>query len=121
MDTGFPWLSLLVFLPALGGILLAFVPSDQPRVARGLALAWTLGVFLLSLGLLVGFEPGGGFQFGERHDWLPALGASYRVGIDGISLFLVLLTTLLVPICILSAFSAVTDRIREFLIAFLVL
>ena len=119
--TGFPWLSLLVFLPALGAVTLAFVPADQPRVARGLALSWTTAVFLLSLGLLVGFEPGGGFQFGEQVGWLSVLGASYRVGVDGISLFLVLLTTLLVPICILSAFSAVTDRVREFLIAFLVL
>jgi len=119
--TTFPWLSLLVFLPALGAIALMLVPSDQPRVARGLALTWSLGVFLLSLGLLHGFEPGAAFQLTERHDWLPSLGASYSVGVDGISLFLVLLTTLLVPISILSTFSAVTDRVREFHIAFLVL
>ena len=119
--TTFPWLSLLVFLPALGAIALLLVPSSQPRVARGLALTWSLAVFALSLGLLASFVPGAGFQLVERHDWLPGLGASYWVGIDGISLFLVLLTTLLVPISILSTFSAITDRVREFHVAFLVL
>ena len=117
----FPWLSVLIFLPLAGAVLLTIVPRNEPGLARGLAFAWSSLIFLVSLGLLWKFDPGAGYQLAENREWLPSLGAGYRIGIDGISLFLVLLTTLLVPICILSSFKAITERVKEFHIAFLVL
>ena len=62
-----------------------------------------------------------GFQFDEKLDWLPALGISYHMGVDGISLFFVLLSTLLTPICILASWESVQTRVKEYMIAFLVL
>ena len=120
--SGFPWLTALVLLPLLGAVVLLLVPTRQHGVARGVALAWTSAIFVLSLGLLwVTDGAADGFELVEERAWLTALGASYRVGIDGISIWLVLLTTLLTPICILSTTHAITDRVKEFMVAFLVL
>ena len=84
--TSLHWLSALVALPLVGAIALLLVPSRQANVARGVALAWTSGIFVLSLGLLwVTDASVDGFQLAEEHEWLTALGASYRVGVDGIS------------------------------------
>ena len=117
-----PWLSALILTPLLGAIALLFIPTDQPKVARGFAIAWSTALFLLSLGLLAVTDASAdGFQLIEERAWLTALGASYRVGVDGISIWLILLTTLLTPICLLSTTHAITDRVKEFMVAFLVL
>lgn len=110
-DTPFPILSVLVFGPVAGALLLALVPQGSVRLVRGLSLAVTLAVFALSLGLWTGFVPRGGFQFVERLSWIPSLGAEYHLGVDGLSLLLVLLTALLGPVVVLFSWEHV--RVRE--------
>jgi NADH-quinone oxidoreductase subunit M len=86
------------------------------------ALVTTLATFLISLLLWIQFDPTkAGFQFEEKVAWVPALNISYHAGIDGISLFFVLLSTLLTPICILASWESIKVRVKEYMIAFLVL
>ena len=120
-----PILSLVTFLPLVGAAFILTIRGDAVMVARNaryMAL-WTSGVtFLVSLFLWTGFDSGKvGFQFVERVAWLPEFNISYHMGIDGLSLFFVLLSTFLTPICILSAWEAVQVRVREYMLAFLVL
>jgi NADH-quinone oxidoreductase subunit M len=110
-DSPFPILSVLVFGPVAAALLLALVPQPLVRLVRGFALAATLAVFALSLGLWTGFAPREGFQFVERLSWIPLLGAEYHLGVDGLSLLLVLLTALLGPVVVL--FSMAHVRVRE--------
>src|SRR5512143_3245049 len=89
-------ISIVTFLPIIGAIIIAITPRDMTKLLRGIALLITLATFLVSIGLYTGFVVGeGGFQMTEESPWIPSLGISYKVGIDGISLFLVLLSTLL--------------------------
>jgi NADH-quinone oxidoreductase subunit M len=110
-ESAFPILSLLVFGPVTGALLVALVPASLVRAVRGVALAVTLAVFAASLGLWTGFVPRGGFQFAERLPWIPSIGAEYHLGVDGLSLLLVLLTALLGPVVVL--FSMQHVRVRE--------
>jgi NADH-quinone oxidoreductase subunit M len=80
-----------------------------------------VAVFVLSLALWFDFQPGAGFQFVEFHRWLPDFGVAYHLGVDGISVLFVLLSTALTPICILASWESVHARVREYMIAFLVL
>jgi NADH-quinone oxidoreductase subunit M len=99
-----PLLTILVVVPALTALVIAFLPADARGTIRMVALAGTVATFLLSLALLGGFDPAEpGFQLEDRAAWIPEWGITYRLGIDGLSLFLVLLTTLLMPLCILAA------------------
>ncbi|GAB4562555.1 MAG: NADH-quinone oxidoreductase subunit M [Anaerolineae bacterium] len=105
-----PWLSLITFLPLVGAIVLLILPR-RGRAPWYWALAVTTATFLLSLTLFFQWRTGeAGFQFVERAPWAPDLGLQYLLGVDGISLFLVLLTTLLGPIVILSSWNSITDR-----------
>ena len=113
--TEFPWLTWLVFFPLAGAVLLAFMPANADRLIRRWALTVALAELAFSLPLWWRLEPARpGWQFAERRDWLPGLGASYHLGIDGISMMLVLLTTVLTAVAVLGAFSAVEKRGREF-------
>ena len=115
-------LSLLVFLPSAGALLLLLFPESQPRAIKGFALGVSVAVFAASLPLWTRFAAArAGFQFVENAAWIPAVGVRYWVGIDGISLLLVLLTTILTPVSLLFSVSHVTSRVRGFSIAFLVL
>jgi NADH-quinone oxidoreductase subunit M len=120
-----PLLSILVFLPVVGALFLMFHPmkSDcQIRFGKSFALVITLANFVVSLFLLKGFDvTQTGFQFVEKANWWSSLGLSYHVGIDGISLWLVLLSTFLMPICILCSWQSIQTRIKEYLISFLLL
>ena len=123
--SSWPILSLVTFLPLVGSALI-FVLRGEPaavaRNARYLALWTSLITFLLSLVLWFGFDRSSAdFQFVEQADWIPAFGIRYHMGVDGISVLFVLLSTLLTPICILSAWEAVKVRVKEYMIAFLVL
>src|SRR5208337_1614804 len=90
----FPILSTLIFLPLLGALLLLFVNRSHERFIKGFTLAFTLAEFALSLPLFFSFDEGAkGMQFVEKAPWFPEWGMSYFLGIDGISLLLVLLTT----------------------------
>jgi NADH-quinone oxidoreductase subunit M len=109
-----PLLSLVTFLPVTGGLVLIFFPRERTREARAFALAVALLAFLVSLALYFGFDGGSGAaQFVERGRWI-GYGLDYHVGIDGISLFLVLLTTFLTPVALLSSWKAVDGRVKEF-------
>jgi len=115
-------LSILIFLPSLGAALLLLFPEGAARAARQFGFAVSLLELALSIPLWTRFlSSAGGFQFAERADWIPALGISYSIGIDGISLVLILLTTVLTPVSLLFSFSHVTRSVRGFSIAFLVL
>ncbi len=115
-------LTLLTFLPLLGVLVLLLMKREQGRAMKALALAVTLANFLLSLLLLKDFDLAAtGAQFVEKASWMPAYGISYFLGIDGLSLLLVLLTTFFMPICILACWEDVQQSVREFLICLLFL
>jgi NADH-quinone oxidoreductase subunit M len=123
---GFPILSLVTFLPLLGcaviGFLLRGDDAAHDNNARWTALWFSLGTFLISLLLWAEFNPAeSGFQFQEYHPWLPEFNVGYRMGVDGISVLFVLLSTALTPICILASWESIRMRVREYMIAFLVL
>ncbi len=122
---GFPILSLLTWLPLVGVVFIMSVRGSEEVVARNARFAalWTsLIVFLMSLKLWFGFDPSEpGFQFQEHAAWLPDFRVDYRMGVDGISVLFVLLSTALTPLCILASWEAITTRVREYMIAFLVL
>lgn len=118
-------LSLITFLPLLGVVLLFLVPlggGDKANTRmRLLALGTSCATFVLSLLLFTGFDPAlEGFQFVEKETWIPSFGISYHRGVDGISLWFVLLSTLLTPIAIVSGF-AIKEKVRLFMAAILVL
>jgi NADH-quinone oxidoreductase subunit M len=116
-----PILSLVTFVPLLGAVLLIFLPRERKTLFYGVALTLSLFVFAASLLLYFRFDAAAaGPQFVEKSAWL-GFGIQYHLGIDGISLFLVLLTTFLVPIVILASWSYIQDRIKEYLIFMLLL
>ncbi|MGQ4273034.1 NADH-quinone oxidoreductase subunit M [Terrihabitans sp. B22-R8] len=119
-----PILSVVTFLPLVGALLLLLVRGEDAaavRNARHIALWTTLATFVVSLLLISGFNyDTADFQFVERSDWLGSA-ISYHMGVDGISLPFVLLTTFLMPLCILASWQSVEKRVREYMIAFLVL
>ena len=114
-------LTLILFIPTVGAILMLFLPKENLKLLRWFTLACSLVPFGLSLVLWAQFKPEvAGFQFQEQLNWYPAINSSYHLGIDGISLTLVLLTTLLTPLAILASFNIV-DRVKPYMILFLVL
>jgi NADH-quinone oxidoreductase subunit M len=121
-DLGFPILTAITFLPSLGALYVLAIPSRQERGIKLAALGSSLLTLALSLGLLVYFRWNvAGLQFVNQMAWVPGLGIQYFLGLDGISLWLVLLTTLIVPLAILSAWNAVHERLKEFMIFMLLL
>ena len=114
-----PILTIVTFLPLLGAIAVAIAPDTA---ARPIALGFAVATFVVSLFLLVGYLPGHpGFQFTERVDWIPIFGIQYKLGADGLSVALVVLTTLMSWISILASFKPIQTRIKEYMISFLVL
>jgi NADH-quinone oxidoreductase subunit M len=115
-----PILSIVAFTPLVGALVIAVAPG---RYARLLGLAASLLAWAISLLLLIGFDPTSGraFQLIESHDWIPVFGIQYKVGVDGLSLILVVLTTTLSWISILASFAPIKDRIKEYMISFLIL
>ena len=115
-----PILTVTAFTPLIGALLVAAAPS---RYARPLALAASLVAWAISLLLLVGFDVRApqAFQFETAVNWIPVFGIQYKVGVDGLSLILVVLTTTLTWISILASFGPIKERIKEYLISFLIL
>ena len=113
-------LTLVTFLPIAGALLLMMSPREEEGLHRGVALAISLATFVASLFMLSGFEPGG-FNHVVDKVWVASLGIHYKLGVDGISLWLVLLTTFLMPVVLLSTWSAINKKVREFCITMLVL
>src|SRR5690606_25436634 len=112
----------ILFLPLVGALFVMFVPREERGLARGVGLGVALLTFLVSLGALAAFDrSSGAMQLVFDKAWIPFLGAHFKLGIDGISLWLVLLTTFLTPIVLLSAWTAIEDRVREFVAIMLIL
>jgi len=122
---GFPILSLITWLPLVGGLVILSVRGDEETVAtnaRWTALWTSLIVLVLSLVLWVRFDKSNpGFQFVEDVSWLPEFGVGYKMGVDGISVLFVLLSTVLTPLCILASWESIQTRVREFMLSFLIL
>jgi NADH-quinone oxidoreductase subunit M len=117
----FPILSLVTFLPLAGAVLFIFLPKEKTSLLRYLALLIAIAVFAASLLLYFHFDGAtAGPQFVEKSPWL-GFGISYHLGVDGISLWLVLLTTFLMPIALLSSWTSVEKRVKEYLIFMLLL
>jgi len=116
-------LSWQIFLPLVGALAIMALPKLSDTTARWIALAVSTAVFVLSVVMLVHFNGANPeFQFEERYTWFSAEnGSSYHIGVDGISVYFVLLSTFLTPICIASCWHAIEKRVKEFMIAFLVL
>lgn len=132
MIGGFPILSAMTFLPLAGALLILLVryatamgsaPSESGQEGRSALFAGLLisgATFALSLVALIEFDPGAdGYQFVEFYPWYGPI--SYRLGVDGLSLPLVLLTTFLTPICLLASWHSIRHRLTEYVVAFLVL
>ena len=118
----FPLLSLILFLPLVGAALILFVPKDNGNAIRWLANIFGFLGFLVSLPLWFHYDSQNPqFQFVERLPWIPSVGAEYFLGVDGFSALMVLLATLFGLIAILSSWTAITERVKEYYIFLLVL
>lgn len=121
MDGSAELLTAVVFLPSLGALLLTLFPVRDHTNLKATVLGVSILTFSLSLGLWFGFEPTDGYAFVTDVPWVAPLGIGYRVGIDGISLLLVVLTTFLMPITVLAAWNSIDKRVKEFAVSMLVL
>jgi len=117
-------LTVITFFPIVGAVLLLFVPTNDENgktLARWIALATTIVTFALSLWMWSLYDPANaGFQFVENYEWIGA-SIGYRMGVDGVSILFVVLTALLLPACVLSSWGSITNRVREYMIVFLIL
>lgn len=115
-------LSALILWPLLGSLLVSFAPDSKIRTIRSVGLCTSLITFIYSLFFWLQFDNSTPkFQFVETIEWLPYSNINFVLGLDGISLFFVILTTFLVPICILVGWSNIKNYKKEYIIAFLVL
>ena len=119
-----PILSTVTFLPLLGALLILFIADEgknAQRNIRAVALFTTVFTFVVSLWIWIGFDNNNpGFQFVEKAAWTDS-GIAYHMGVDGISMLFVILTTFLMPLCILASWESVEKRVKEYMIAFLIL
>ncbi|CAN0653164.1 NADH-quinone oxidoreductase subunit M [Nitratireductor aquimarinus] len=122
--TDWPILSTVTFLPLVGALLILLIREDGAgarRNIRNVALLTTVFTFVLSLFIWAGFDPSTpSFQMVEKREWIGS-GIAYHMGVDGISMLFVILTTFLMPLCILASWNSVEHRVKEYMIAFLIL
>jgi NADH-quinone oxidoreductase subunit M len=117
----FPFLDVTIFLPLAGAVVLGLIPRAGDNLLRYAALTFTTATFLVSIGLVVNFDAAeAGFQLGTTAEWIPEWGVSYITGVDGISLWLVMLTAFLGPLAVLASWS-ITTRTKAFFIFLLAL
>jgi NADH-quinone oxidoreductase subunit M len=117
---GLPFLSILIFAPLLAAAIAALLPDE--KLVRWWTLGLTTAAAIFSANLYIGFDAStAAFQFGESHAWIPWLKINYTLGVDGISLLLILLTTLITPLCVLASWTYIKVRVKEFMIALLVM
>ncbi|BBY07622.1 NADH-quinone oxidoreductase subunit M [Mycobacterium noviomagense] len=113
VNSSFPWLSVLWLVPLVGAGLAIIVPPAWRQFAKWLGLTVAVAVLALAVIITVGFRPGGQqYQFVEKHPWIPAFGAGYTLGVDGIAVVLVLLTAVLVPLLMLAGWHEGSERSR---------
>jgi len=122
MQASWPLLSLVIWLPILGGALVSLAGGNNAARARWLALGVSIIVFLVSIPLFTGYDASStAMQFAEQHVWIGAIKANYHLGVDGISIALILLTTFTTVLVIIGAWDSVHDKVNQYLAAFLVL
>ena len=115
-------LSIVLFTPLLGALILLFIPRQREDAIRWLANGFGVLGLVVSLPLWFWYQPfGDPWQFVEHAEWIPSIGASYYLGVDGFSLLLILLTTLIGAIAMLSSWSVITERVKEYYVVLLVL
>jgi NADH-quinone oxidoreductase subunit M len=120
--SGFPILSSLIGLPVAGAIAVLLLDRAKAALVRWTALAVALAGFFLSLPLYTGFDKtSADMQFTEHHAWIPSWGINYALGVDGISVLFVLLSTLLTVLCITVSWKSITDKTKEFYAALLLI
>jgi NADH-quinone oxidoreductase subunit M len=119
----FPWLTLAIFVPIVFGLLvLAVGRDDRPGLTRGLSLAGAVAGFLVTIPLYTGFDnTTAAMQFVEKASWIDAFNVNYHLGIDGISLWFVLLTAFITVIVVLAGWEVITSRVAQYMAAFLIL
>jgi NADH-quinone oxidoreductase subunit M len=113
-------LTLIIFLPLLGGLIILFTSKTNEPLMKGVAVGSTLASFILALFMVALYEVGGGMQFVERYSWIPTLGIQYHVGVDGLSLPLIVLTALLSLVSVVYSWR-IELRLKEYLFLFLLL
>ena len=120
-----PILSIITFLPLIGALFILIqrgTPEAVANQARKIALITTLINFVLSLFIWFNFDPTNpGYQMVEKAEWIPAFKVSYHMGVDGISMLFVILSTFLTPLCILASWESIQTRVKEYMVSFLVL
>src|SRR5690606_35826050 len=121
MFEGWPLLSVLVWLPIAGGVALLAIGRQSAVLTRWLALVFAALTFLLSLPLWTGFDPHGGMQFVERVPWIPVFGIEYALGVDGIAMPLIILTTFSTLIVVLAGWDTITDKPSVYYACFLIM
>ena len=122
--TNWPILSLMIFIPFFGAIIISLIGGDPKTVSSNskIVALWTsLVVLILSIFSWITMPTDGEFYFLEELDLISSIGLSYRLGVDGISVVFILLSTFLVPLCILASWKSITFRVREYMILFLIL
>jgi NADH-quinone oxidoreductase subunit M len=119
----FPWLTLAIFVPIVFGLLvLAVGRDDRPGLTRGLSLIGSIAGFLVTIPLYTGFDSKtAAMQFVEKASWIEAFNVNYHLGIDGISLWFVLLTAFITIIVVLAGWEVITSRVAQYMAAFLIL
>src|SRR5437879_10600096 len=115
-------LSIIIWLPIAVALILALLPRGAVNAIKTIGLFTSLVTFIISLTILQRFQEGiAGFQLVESRTWIPQWGIRYALGIDGISLWLVLLTTLLTPVVLLSSWNSIHKHPKEYVISFLIM
>jgi NADH-quinone oxidoreductase subunit M len=114
-------LTALIVLPLVGAVVVALIPREAVRLQKLVALGFTTAAFVVSIFMLRGFAPRPGMQFEVSRAWIPAYGISFHLGVDGLSVWLVILTTFLTPIALLGSWSSIHDRVRGFNVFMLLL
>ena len=119
----FPWLTLAIFVPIVFGLLvLAVGRDDRPGLTRGLSLVGAIAGFLVTIPLYTGFDSStAAMQFVEKTSWIEAFNVNYHLGIDGISMWFVLLTAFITIIVVLAGWEVITSRVAQYMAAFLIL
>jgi len=119
----FPWLTLAIFVPIVFGLLvLALGRDDRPGLTRGLSLVGALAGFVVTIPLYTGFDAStAAMQFVEKASWIEAFNVNYHLGVDGISLWFVLLTAFITIIVVLAGWEVITSRVAQYMAAFLIL
>ena len=120
INEGFPLLSFLIFLPLAGAAILLFTSNDS--FARFWALTITTITAIGSISLVTGFDATTAkYQFVEKHEWIPQFNINYTIGIDGISILLIMLTTIIMPFCVLASWKYIQKRVAPFMVCLLIM